>query len=181
MNLKKTVSTTLMAFVLVSVGYLIGKEHGRRIGGGSDAGNADKKDATSAVATVGADTTTQGESRVVVYFFHRKERCATCRKIEAYTHEVVEKHFADALRDGRIEWRVFGFEDPANAKFKEKFDLFTSTVVLAEVRGDEVVRFKDLVESVWEKVNGDKGAFDKYIQDEIDAFIVSSAGSEGAQ
>jgi len=37
---------------------------------------------------------------VVAFYFHGNVRCATCRKLEAYTDEAIHSGFANALDDG---------------------------------------------------------------------------------
>ena len=41
--------------------------------------------------------------KIIVYYFHRNKRCKTCKNIESYTHEAVQKGFAGELADGSVE------------------------------------------------------------------------------
>ena len=118
--------------------------------------------------TVTAEPTSKIEAatRIVVYYFHGNVRCATCRKIEAYSEEAVKTTFAAELKSGAIEWRVLNIEEPANAHFIQEYQLYTRSLVLADAANPK--RFKNL-EKVWALV-GQKDFFFRYVQDEIRAY-----------
>jgi hypothetical protein len=109
---------------------------------------------------------------VVVFYFHGNARCATCRKIEAYSDEAVHSGAARALADGDLSWRVVNVDEPANRHFIEDFQLITKSVVLAEYRDGEVVRFKNL-DKVWQLVRS-KDRFVEYVQGETQEFLEPS-------
>ncbi|MBN1865842.1 hypothetical protein JW916_00990 [Candidatus Sumerlaeota bacterium] len=219
---KKSAAIVLLVFVLLSVGYLLGKEGRRRSAESAappeqasptevaapaptpapvvvsevaptavaDAATMSREMAAAAEATsTGSPTPSPyptpvppryapGQTNLTVYFFHRKERCETCRKIEEYTGELMGEKYMTELEDGNMEWRVYCFEEGSGEKFRDELGLFTSTVVLAKVCEGKIVRSKDLVEQVWQKVNGDKDEFMKYLQGEIDAFRASLDSDE---
>ena len=108
-------------------------------------------------------------SKVVAYYFHGTNRCTTCRKIEAYSHEAVETGFGQALTTGKLEWRALNVEEPANQHFIKDYKLYTRSLVLVSYQGEKQLRWKNL-ERVWELV-GDKGQFTRYVQDEVKAFM----------
>lgn len=107
--------------------------------------------------------------QVVAYYFHGNSRCATCRAIEQYSHEAITTGFQDDLANGRIEWRVVNTDEQENAHFIDDFQLVTKSLVLAEVRGEEVVRWKNL-DKVWRLVRDQEG-FAAYVQEETSAFL----------
>ncbi len=106
---------------------------------------------------------------VVAYYFHGHARCATCRAIEQYSHEAVTTGFQDDLTNGRLEWRVVNTDEQENEHFIDDFQLVTRSLVLAEYRGDEVVRWKNL-DQVWRLVRDQEG-FAAYVQEETSAFL----------
>jgi hypothetical protein len=108
----------------------------------------------------------------VVYYFHGNARCATCKTIEAYADEAVHAAFAAELEDGTLQWRVVNIDETANRHFIEDFQLVTRSVVLAEYRDGEVVRYENL-DQVWRLVR-DKGRFVSYVQDETREFLAAS-------
>ena len=109
------------------------------------------------------------EVKVTAYYFHGRKRCMSCRTIELFTHDALLKNFSEELKDGQIEWKVENYIDPKNKLFKNTFKLFTQSVVLVEMKGEEIARWKNLKE-VWE-LKGDKDAFSEHIQKEMMTFI----------
>ena len=166
------VTAALLLFVAASVVYLVVKETG-----GKPAQNATQPETTSPQTRQehGASPPASSEnktalSKVVAYYFHGNVRCATCRRIESYAQEAVETGFANALKDGRLEWRVVNVEDPGNDHFVQDFQLATRSVVLERIADGKQQEWKDL-QRVWELVRGDKEDFLKYIQNETRAYL----------
>ncbi len=108
-------------------------------------------------------------SEIVAYYFHGHMRCATCRKIEAYSEEAITKGFTDELASGQLEWRVVNTDISENEHFVTDFELVTKSVVLVEYQGGKVERFENL-NKVW-KLVGDKDGFITYVRNETHEFI----------
>lgn len=60
-------------------------------------------------------------------------------------------------------------QTPQTGHFIKDFGLFTSSLVLVEVRDGRTVQYKNLAR-VWELIH-DEGAFRKYVHDETDGFL----------
>jgi hypothetical protein len=105
----------------------------------------------------------------IVYYFHATARCATCRVIEAWSHDAVAGRFAPDLETRRLEWRAVNVEEPANRHFIREFRLYTRSVVIVDARDPK--RFK-VLDRVWQLVR-DKAAFQRYVEQEIRAFARS--------
>ena len=43
---------------------------------------------------------------VEVLYFHGKQRCATCQAIEKETKALIDSQFADAVKSGKVRFRV---------------------------------------------------------------------------
>lgn len=114
-------------------------------------------------------TADAGAESVVAFYFHGNVRCATCKKIEAYADEAVQQGFPEALQNGALEWRVINVDETENRHFIQDFQLVTRSVVLAEYRGDKVVRWKNL-DKVWQLVRS-KDRFVDYVQRETREFL----------
>ena len=107
--------------------------------------------------------------RVTAYYFHTTTRCASCKAIEAYSHEAIEKAFADELADGRLVWKVVNVDLKGNEHFMKDYDLYTKSLVLVnEVRG-KPAQWKNL-EKVWQLLQ-DKPKFLRYVQDETRGYL----------
>jgi hypothetical protein len=107
--------------------------------------------------------------KVIVYYFHRTVRCPTCLAIEEQARKAVETGYEEELAAGKLEWHAVNIEEPGNEHFEDDFGLSTSSLVLVEMKGDEVVRWKDLAK-VWELVH-EEPAFQKYVWTEVTAFL----------
>jgi hypothetical protein len=125
----------------------------------------------TARATSGEQASTQDAEAdgVVAFYFHGNVRCATCRKIEAYADEAIHVGFAEALENGTLIWSVVNVDEPDNKHYVEDFELVTRSVVLAEYRDGEVVRWKNL-DKVWQLVRS-KDGFVEYVQEEAGEFL----------
>jgi hypothetical protein len=106
---------------------------------------------------------------LVVYYFHSNVRCPTCRSIESQAQEAVETHFASQLKDGGIVWKIVNYEQASAKPLAEKFQLQMPVVVLAKMKDGKIEDWKRLDE-VWAMV-GDKPAFTKYVQGEIERML----------
>lgn len=161
MKPRHIVTAILIAFVAVSVAFLVIKE--RRPGAPETAAPAAGARDADGAASVPAVST-----GMIVYYFHGTRRCPTCRKLEEYTREAVMTAFADDVKAGTIAWRAIDTDEPGNEHFVKDYVLTTKSVVLSAVRDGEETRWKNLPR-IWELV-GDKAAYVTYIQEEIRAF-----------
>ena len=105
---------------------------------------------------------------VVVYYFMTTQRCPSCRAIEAYTKEAIEKGFTDALKKRDMVWRMVNVGDSGNAHFIKDYQLYTKSVVLVKIRDGKQVSWKNL-DKVWALL-GDQKTFMAYIVDEVKSF-----------
>lgn len=106
---------------------------------------------------------------VVAYYFHGNLRCATCRKLEAYSEEAVTQAFPDELTSGRLAWRVVNTDELEHKHFVEDFQLTTKSLVLVAYENGEVIRFENLTK-VWQLVR-DREAFLEYVRDATREFL----------
>ena len=110
--------------------------------------------------------------RFVAYYFYGNMRCATCRKLEAYSEEAIKTGFADELERGALAFRAVNVDEAQNKHFVQDFQLVTKSLVLVEYRDGEVARYENLKE-IWQKV-GDKDGFLEYVRDSTREFIRES-------
>jgi hypothetical protein len=147
------------AVVLAGIGHSAARAAAER--------KADRQEAAREAPTV--VTPSVRSHRVVAYYFHTTYRCASCRAIEAYSHEALETAFAGEIKDGRILWKVVNVEVKGNEHFVKDYSLYTKSLVLVnEVRG-KPAEWKHL-EKVWQFLP-DKPRFLRYVQDETRAYL----------
>jgi len=156
-----SIVTLATAVVLLAIGY-------------SSARAATERKVAGDAAASGAPTLVAPSvqpHRVIAYYFHTTQRCASCRAIEAYSREAIENAFPDELKDGRIVWKVVNIEVKGNEHFVKDYGLYTKSLVLVnEVRG-KPAEWKNL-EKVWQLLQ-DKSKFLRYVQDETRAYLTS--------
>ncbi|MCE5310073.1 MAG: nitrophenyl compound nitroreductase subunit ArsF family protein [Acidobacteriales bacterium] len=147
----------LLLFVAASLAFLLFKP-GRR--------------AETPVQAAEPGTSRPGGRRVVAYYFHATQRCATCRSIESQSGEAITTTFASELARGTLEWRPVNVQLPQNRHFVQDYQLFTRSLVLVEFKAGRQVRYK-VLEKTWELV-GNKTALQEYVVREVRAMLGGS-------
>jgi hypothetical protein len=109
------------------------------------------------------------DREVVLYYFHGARRCNTCRSIEAFAQQAVEGKFGDALESGALQWKVVNVDEPANEHYLTDFNLVGSSLVLVEMKGEEVARH-EVLQEVWTLVR-DEPRFVEYVQRSVDEYL----------
>jgi len=133
--LKTWITRALLAFVLFTLGFGVGREVGRR---------------QSAASPAAGPAAARAESKVVVYYLHATFRCVTCNTIERMTRQTLEEAFADDLAAGRIEWRTADFQERED--LAKRYDVASSTVVVVHCADGQETAFRRLDE-VWTLVS----------------------------
>ncbi len=126
--------------------------------------------------SVKQENSTEPFDRIIATYFHGDRRCATCRKLEAYSREALETGFAEELGDSTLVWRTVNYDRAENKHFLKDYGLFTKALVLSRTRSGEEVGWKNL-DKIWELVRN-KEDFIKYVQGEMRGFIDSSGSHE---
>jgi hypothetical protein len=107
--------------------------------------------------------------RFIAYYFHRTIRCPTCLSIEKQSREAIESAYAGELHEGRLKWHAINIEEPGNEHFALDFELQSQSLVLVEMKGAQVARWK-LLPKVWELVE-DPNGFQQYVVTEVAVFL----------
>lgn len=116
-----------------------------------------------------AATETQPQVANVAYYFYSSIRCASCLKIEKYSHEAIEQAFADRLSNGELVWMMKNIDEEENAHFIDDYNLFTKALVLVRYQDGQQVKWKNC-DKIWELLNNET-AFKKYVETEVAAFL----------
>ena len=111
---------------------------------------------------------TNAPGQPIVYYFHRTARCPTCLSMETGTSQAVAKANSGASATS-LAWRAVNLDEPANAHYADDFQLTFGTVVVAENREGQAVRWKNL-EKVWE-YSSDEAIFSQYLESEFGPFF----------
>jgi hypothetical protein len=106
---------------------------------------------------------------VRVYYFHTTQRCASCKKIEAFSAEAIRAGFEREMGDGRLEWEVVNVDDPPNRHFTADYELYTKSLIVVDRVNGQQVRWKNLPK-IWELLQ-DETAFRIYVQHEVRDYL----------
>lgn len=106
---------------------------------------------------------------VVAYYFYGDVRCATCRKLEAYSNEAITAGFPMEIESGDLVWRAVNVDGQEDAHFVDDFQLVTKAVVLVEYRDGNLTRWENL-DKIWTLVRN-KENFVQYVQTETRGFL----------
>lgn len=145
MKFKTLIRNLLLAFVLVSIGFALGKESAQRRAGG-----------TAPVAAA-------GEDKLVVYYLRSTFRCATCNMVEEQTAQLLRTEHANELADGRMEYHVVDFLE--NRELAARYNVGGNIVVIARIEDGQEVKTVRLDQVIDRVMNAD--AFADYLRNGI--------------
>jgi len=124
--------------------------------------------ATVSAPAEAAEAETDGP-QLVVYYFHRTQRCHTCLTMEAYAKDILTQTFPKQFESGEIEWRLVDIETPANEHFVHDFELTSNALVMVKPDGDQRAEWKSL-DRIWELV-GNEQEFKTYVREHALAYL----------
>jgi len=102
---------------------------------------------------------------VEVVYFHRAQRCYSCKYAEEGTRYTVETFFEDELASGKLVFKVLNVEDEKNAALVNKYGAFTSSLFINTVRGG--VEHIEEVTDIW-LVLDDNNVFVEVVKNKIE-------------
>jgi hypothetical protein len=117
----------------------------------------------TAKAPVGKD------NKIIVYYFHNSYRCPTCYMLENLAKSEVETSFADAIKNGKLEWKTVNVDDKGNEHFNDDYKLYTKSVIISTVKDGKELSWKNL-DQIWQLVH-EEDKYRKYIRDEVKACL----------
>jgi hypothetical protein len=162
-RLHSILKNLLLAFVLVSIGFFLGKHSVR---------HADSAPGiTPSPAQSGKALQT-----VTIFYMHATIRCVTCNTIEKMTRELVETQFGTELAEGVLVWRDVDFQK--NEALAGQFEVVSSVVVIARMKGDDVVDFKRL-DKVWTLMDNPP-EFDAYVISAIQSLLAETGRGDAS-
>lgn len=69
---------------------------------------------------------------VEVLYFHGKQRCATCQAIEKETKALIDSQFADAVKSGKLRFRIVDITKAENEALADKYEITWSSLVIVK-------------------------------------------------
>ncbi len=76
----------------------------------------------------------QEAPKIEVYYFHLKNRCATCKAVEDVTTETLKNNFASQMEAGEIVFKSINMEDKNSKALVKKMKVRGQSLLL--VKGD---------------------------------------------
>lgn len=143
----KTLKNLLLGFVLVSIGFVLGKHY---------------------AAQPAPDKDKQKSSLVRVYYMHATFRCTTCNRIQELTEKLLKDKYSEQMASGKIEFVEDNFQE--NEALAERFDIKSNCVVVAKIRNGKIVSHQTLNE-VW-TLYQKPAEFNAYISRVIQTYLV---------
>ncbi len=150
----------LLAFVLLSVGFAIGKEMVLRQ---TETPSEDRRSDSS-----------KTKNQVVVSYVHATIRCVSCNTIERLVKETLDEQFANAISEETITVAEINFQKDMD--FARQYEIVANCVVLHRmVQGNEVAYQR--LDKVW-KLYEDPTAFKQYLGHAIQSYLDLLPGSD---
>ena len=157
MKTKKIIGKLLLAFVLISIGFAIGKETTRS--------------QMLAQAEAAGPIVAPGQDIIVVYYMHASFRCVTCNMVESMGEEIVRTEFADAVKAGDIEWKAVNYQE--NDILADRYNVGGNMIIVAKFRDGNEVESRRL-DRVMELANN-RSEFMAYVRIAIQELLEGAA------
>ena len=103
--------------------------------------------------------------RVDVVYFHRTQRCYSCRYVEDGTRYTVETFFEDELASGKLTFQVINVQDKENAAIVKRYGAYTSSRFINTIKDgtDHIKEATDIYLLI-----GDDAAFARALESKIE-------------
>ena len=113
---------------------------------------------------------TKVKDHVEVMYFHGKQRCVTCKAIEKYAKEVVEKDFANEKKSGKVVFKVVDISTDEGAKTAKNYRVtWSSLFVNGWKKGKE--KRNDMTQFAFKNARKHTDEFKKGVNGKIKALM----------
>lgn len=107
--------------------------------------------------------------RIVATYFYGDVRCATCRKIEAYSKEAVEEGFAKEIASGTVVFQAINTDRSENKHYVQDYKLMMKSLIIAKETDGKVVEWVNLPK-IWQ-LTGNQDEFMAYVREGVQSFL----------
>lgn len=132
--------------------------------------------ATVMVTHAAGDDVTKAKSdvlapshQVIAAYFHRTERCPTCKRIGALASETMTKGFVSEMESKAVQIRLVDFQDPKYSQLAAYYKIKGPTLILMDVNDGKVTRWMPMPK-VWQFV-GQPEKFHAYVGDAVKGYL----------
>jgi len=116
-----------------------------------------------------ADNAAPPPVKMIVYYFHATQRCATCMTIESYSKEILGTKYGAQLKAGVIQWQVVDVEQPKYRHFIQEYRLVSPSVVVVRIENGKRGQWQ-VLDKTWTLVRN-KAEFFQYVQSNINKLL----------
>lgn len=107
--------------------------------------------------------------KIVVYYFHATRRCPTCLGIQDNIEQTINEKFAGEIAGGKLAFEELNFEEDANKRFVDEYQLSFSTMIVAAQANGKTVKWEN-AEEVWEHAHN-APALKAYVEKMIRTYL----------
>lgn len=111
----------------------------------------------------------QPAHRVVATYFHGNVRCATCRKIEAYSKEAVAAGFPKEMEGGIVVFQAINTDQKENQHYVQDYKLMMKSLIIADEKDGKVVAWVNLPK-IW-TLTGNQDEFMAYVREAVQVYL----------
>ncbi|MCF6176106.1 MAG: hypothetical protein L3J71_10105 [Victivallaceae bacterium] len=108
-------------------------------------------------------------NQFAVLLFHASIRCAQCRNMEKFSKLTLEEYFRENEKTNTPVFRLINRNAVEYKNLVEKWDIFTSTIALAEFRNGKLYRH-EIVKEAWDTYNA-KELFIEMLRQKLTSFM----------
>lgn len=113
-----------------------------------------------------ANAKSPAKDRVEVMYFHGKQRCKTCMAIEQNTREVIEKTFANEVKNGTVVFRIIDISTPQGETTADKYEVTWSSLFVNKWKNGKETR-NNMTEFGFGSAKNNPEAFKQGLTDKI--------------
>lgn len=107
--------------------------------------------------------------RIVATYFYGDVRCATCRKIEAYSKEAVEEGFAKEIAAGTVVFQAINTDRAENKHYVQDYKLMMKSLIIAKENNGKVTEWVNLPK-IWQ-LTGNQDEFMAYVREGVQGYL----------
>ncbi len=109
-----------------------------------------------------------GKPTLKIYYFHGIHRCASCIAIEKQTKVALENEMKELYKNQKVALEVLTIEDVKNQKLVEKYDIWGSSLILVDDKGNKLA---DLTEEGFMLARSKPDKFRELLKEKVYGFV----------
>lgn len=107
---------------------------------------------------------------VEVLYFHGKQRCVTCNAIEKLTKEVIDKDFAEQLKNGKVIFRAIDISTKEGEKIADKYEVTWSSLFVNKWKDSKETK-NDMTDFGFSYAKGSPDVFKEGVKKKINELL----------